>query len=107
MPITIRGSGTGNYGQTAPLHGGVVLDMSGYNQFLWARHGVGARAGRHPAGRVREGHARRRGQELRCMPSTYRSATLGGLFGGGFGGVGSINYGPLAAPRQRAGHHAR
>ena len=30
------------------------------------------------------------------MPSTYRSATLGGLFGGGFGGVGSINYGPLA-----------
>lgn len=32
------------------------------------------------------------------MPSTYRSATLGGLFGGGFGGVGSINYGPLGAP---------
>ena len=32
------------------------------------------------------------------MPSTYRSATLGGLFGGGFGGVGSINHGPLAAP---------
>jgi FAD/FMN-containing dehydrogenase len=31
------------------------------------------------------------------MPSTYRSATLGGLFGGGFGGVGSINHGPLAA----------
>jgi FAD/FMN-containing dehydrogenase len=35
--------------------------------------------------------------ELRCMPSTYRSATLGGLFGGGFGGIGSINYGPLAS----------
>ena len=32
------------------------------------------------------------------MPSTFRSATLGGLFGGGFGGVGSINYGPVAAP---------
>ena len=31
------------------------------------------------------------------MPSTFRSATLGGLFGGGFGGIGSINYGPLAA----------
>ncbi|MEO5736317.1 MAG: FAD-binding oxidoreductase, partial [Variovorax sp.] len=29
---------------------------------------------------------------------TYRSATLGGLFGGGFGGVGSINFGPLGAP---------
>ena len=31
------------------------------------------------------------------MPSTFRSATLGGLYGGGFGGVGSINYGPLAS----------
>lgn len=31
------------------------------------------------------------------MPSTVRSATLGGLYGGGFGGVGSINYGPLAS----------
>ena len=37
------------------------------------------------------------GWELRCVPSTWRSATLGGLYGGGFGGVGSINYGPLAA----------
>lgn len=32
------------------------------------------------------------------MPSTYRLASLGGLYGGGFGGIGSINYGPLAAP---------
>jgi FAD/FMN-containing dehydrogenase len=31
------------------------------------------------------------------VPSTFRSATLGGLYGGGFGGVGSINYGPLAS----------
>jgi FAD/FMN-containing dehydrogenase len=46
VPITIRGSGTGNYGQAVPLQGGVVLDMSGYNQFLWARNGAGrAQAG--------------------------------------------------------------
>ena len=95
--FTLRGSGTGNYGQTTPLAGGVVLDMTGYNAFLWVRPGVArAQAG------IRLGELEKQtkptGQELRCVPSTYRSATLGGLFGGGFGGVGSINYGPLGAP---------
>jgi FAD/FMN-containing dehydrogenase len=36
VPITVRGSGTGNYGQCMPLHGGVILDLSAYNQLLWA-----------------------------------------------------------------------
>ncbi len=97
VPITLRGTGTGNYGQSVPLHGGVLLDMSGYNAFLWARNG----AGRAQAGMRLwdfDKAARPAGLELRCVPSTFRSATLGGLFGGGFGGVGSINYGPLAAP---------
>jgi FAD/FMN-containing dehydrogenase len=97
IPITPRGAGTGNYGQAVPLQGGVVLDMSGYNQFLWARGGAGrAQAGMRLWDFEKETQAA--GQmELRCMPSTYRSATLGGLFGGGFGGIGSINYGPLAS----------
>ena len=96
VPITVRGSGTGNYGQAVPLEGGVLLDMSGYNAFLWARNG----AARAQAG-IRlwdfDKTAKPAGLELRCVPSTFRSATLGGLFGGGFGGIGSINYGPLAA----------
>lgn len=97
VPITIRGTGTGNYGQSVPLQGGVLLDMSGYNQFLWARDGAGrAQAGIRLSDFERETRAAI-GMELRCLPSTYRSATLGGLFGGGFGGVGSINYGPLGA----------
>lgn len=97
LPVTIRGSGTGNYGQTTPLAGGVVLDMTGYNAMLWVRPGVArAQAGIRLA--EIEKATRPGGQELRCLPSTYRSATLGGLFGGGFGGVGSINYGPLGAP---------
>ena len=96
VPITIRGTGTGNYGQTTPLAGGVVLDMTGYNALLWVRPGVArAQAGIRLA--EIEKHSRPGGQELRCIPSTYRSATLGGLFGGGFGGIGSINHGPLAA----------
>lgn len=97
MPITIRGSGTGNYGQSVPLQGGVVLDMSGYNQFLWARDGAArAQAGMRLIEFEKETRAACN-MELRCMPSTYRSATLGGLFGGGFGGIGSISHGPLAA----------
>lgn len=97
IPLTVRGTGTGNYGQSVPLHGGVVVDMTGYNQFLWAREGAArAQAGIRLAELEKEARAAC-GMELRCVPSTYRSATLGGLFGGGFGGIGSVNYGPLAA----------
>jgi FAD/FMN-containing dehydrogenase len=46
VPITLRGSGTGNYGQSTPLHGGVILDLSGYNSLCWVRGSVGrAQAG--------------------------------------------------------------
>ncbi|MFT4242232.1 MAG: FAD-binding oxidoreductase [Acidovorax sp.] len=97
IPLTLRGTGTGNYGQSTPLHGGVILDMSGYNAFGWVRGGTGrAQAGIRLADF--DAQARPQGHELRWLPSTYRSATLGGLFGGGFGGAGSINHGPLAAP---------
>jgi FAD/FMN-containing dehydrogenase len=96
LPLTARGSGTGNYGQCVPLFGGVILDLSAFNRLLWMKPGI-ARA---EAG-IRLGELDRRiqpqGWELRCVPSTYRSATLGGLFGGGFGGLGSINHGPLAS----------
>lgn len=97
IPITVRGTGTGNYGQSTPLHGGVILDMSAYNGFCWVRGSVGrAQAGIRLA--KFDEQVRLQGQELRWLPSTFRSATLGGLFGGGFGGAGSINHGPLAAP---------
>lgn len=97
IPITVRGSGTGNYGQSTPLHGGVILDLSAYNAFCWVNGSVGrAQAGIRLSDFDAQVH--QHGQELRWLPSTFRSATLGGLFGGGFGGAGSINHGPLAAP---------
>jgi len=96
VPITVRGSGTGNYGQCMPLHGGVILDLSAFNQLLWCRNGV-ARAQAGIRMMEMDRRTQPEGFELRCVPSTFRSATLGGLYGGGFGGTGSINYGPLAS----------
>ena len=96
VPVTVRGSGTGNYGQCMPLHGGVILDLSAYNQLLWVKPGI-ARAQAGIRMMEMDKQTQPEGFELRCVPSTFRSATLGGLYGGGFGGVGSINFGPLAS----------
>ena len=64
IPLTVRGSGTGNYGQSTPLHGGVILDLSGYNAFGWVRGGVGrAQSGIRLADF--DAQAKPHGQELR------------------------------------------
>jgi len=97
--LTIRGGGTGNYGQAVPLYGGVLIDMSDYKVIhsLSKLDGIAyVQSGIKLADL--EDAAKSEGWELRCMPSTYKMATLGGLFSGGFGGIGSINYGPVAAP---------
>ena len=96
--LTVRGGGTGNYGQAVPLHGGVLIDMSDYKDI----HSLSELDGiAYVQSGIKlvdlEDAAKSKGWELRCMPSTYKMATLGGLFSGGFGGIGSINYGPVAA----------
>lgn len=97
LPLTLRGSATGNYGQLVPLEGGLLVDMTGLNQIVALGNGtVRAQAGIRLADI--ETAARPTGWELRCMPSTYRLASLGGLYGGGFGGIGSINYGCWRRP---------
>src|ERR1700730_8203975 len=34
IPLTPRGSGTGNYGQAIPLCGGIVVDLAGMDRIL-------------------------------------------------------------------------
>ncbi|MCH4247721.1 MAG: FAD-binding oxidoreductase [Acinetobacter populi] len=98
IPLTVRGGGTGNYGQSLPLHGGIVIDFTAFNQILsfdQSNAVVHAQAGIRL--KVLEDYCIEQGYELRCKPSTFKIATLGGFFAGGFGGIGSINYGPLNA----------
>src|ERR1700692_1218200 len=50
LPVTVRGAGTGNYGQAVPLHGGVVLDLALMDRLETIQpDGV---AGLQPGGRV-------------------------------------------------------
>jgi FAD/FMN-containing dehydrogenase len=95
IPVTVRGAGTGNYGQAIPLAGGVVLDLSGMDKICEVTpEGVavcepGVRLG------ALEAAAREVGWELRCYPSTVVKATVGGFLGGGSGGIGSVTHGGL------------
>lgn len=94
LPITVRGGGTGNYGQAMPLHGGLILDVTRLDKVLYIRDGVvRVEAGikMYDLGKAVE----KEGYELRFFPSTWRSATLGGFVAGGTSGCGAINYGTL------------
>jgi len=95
IPVTPRGTGTGNYGQAMPLSGGVVLDLSGLNGVTKIAPGrVTAQAGTVLA-EVDKVTRADSGQELRIHPSTYHTASIGGFVAGGSAGVGSIKWGGL------------
>ena len=94
IPVTPRGSGTGNYGQAMPLTGGVLLNLADMNRVLSI----------HPGRVVCEPGViladvdkatRASGQELRMFPSTRNTASVAGFVAGGSGGVGSITWGGL------------
>jgi FAD/FMN-containing dehydrogenase len=92
VPITVRGAGTGNYGQSVPLFGGVLIDMRRLNRI----EAIEDDAIEVEAGTVWEDvevAARERGRELRIMPTTYHVATAAGFLAGGSSGLGAVTYG--------------
>ncbi len=94
LPITLRGAATGNYGQSVPLRGGLVLNTRRLDKILnltqdevRVETGVVLNTIEHAARKV--------GAELRFYPSTLLTATAGGFLAGGSGGVGSVTWGTL------------
>jgi FAD/FMN-containing dehydrogenase len=93
VPVTVRGQGTGNYGQGIPLYGGLVIDTSRANRVIGVGDGeITAEAGASFV--MLEKAARAKGQELSILPSTVGS-TIGGFIAGGSGGTGSIANGAI------------
>ena len=95
IPVTPRGTGTGNYGQAMPLSGGVLLnlaEMSAVREIAPGRVVCEPGAVLAQIDRATRAHS---GQELRLSPSTYQTASIGGFVAGGSGGIGSIRWGGL------------
>jgi hypothetical protein len=97
--ITIRGGGTGNYGQCVPLEGGVILDVTQLNRVISIAPGqVTCEAGILIADlekAVRADNSIEGGQEILMYPSTRDIATIGGFIAGGYAGAGSVRNGIL------------
>ncbi len=95
VPVTTRGTGTGNYGQAMPLAGGCVLHMHAMNRVKDIAPG---RLVVEPGALLKdidEACIAHSGQELRMYSSTWSTATIGGFIAGGSGGIGSVRWGVL------------
>ncbi|MEU2199940.1 FAD-binding protein [Isoptericola sp. NPDC019482] len=91
VPVTVRGKGTGNYGQALPLRQGLVLDTTRARAITEVGDGfLTAEAGTPMV--LMERAAWAAGQQLQMYPSTVHS-TIAGFLGGGKGGTGSVAHG--------------
>ena len=99
IPLTLRGAGTGNYGQSVPICGGIVMLMGALRQirhFNPVNGEVTVEAGCLLGDLNKQLISK--GRQLRLLPSTWRSASIGGFVAGGSGGIGSVRWGFLRDP---------
>ena len=107
IPLTLRGGGTGNYGQAVPLDKGVVMQMNYFNKIEKFSPDTGfvkVQSGCLMGELNRE--LEKNGRELRLVPSTWKTATIGGFISGGSGGIGSVKWGFLRDPGNLIGLEA-
>lgn len=97
VPIVLRGGGTGNYGQSVPVEGGLIVETTSVNRILAVGDGfVSSEAGALMADINRT--LKTTGQEMAMFPSTQDIATIGGFVAGGSVGIGSLATGALREP---------
>lgn len=95
VPLTVRGAGTGNYGQAMPLAGGCVMHLRHMTDVKEIGPG---RVSVEPGCLLKDIDAACRqhsNQEIRMFSSTWATASIGGFIAGGSGGVGSCTWGQL------------
>ncbi len=107
ISLTIRGGGTGNYGQAVPLNNGVVMQLIYLNKvekYFPETGFVKVQSGCIMSDLNKE--LAKNGRELRLLPSTWKTASIGGFISGGSGGIGSVKWGFLRDPGNLIGMEA-
>lgn len=94
VPMTLRGGGTTNFGQTIPLKGGLIVDIRRLNRILSITdNSVTTEPGTLQVDANKA--ARAQGKELTVLTTTYASSTMAGWVAGGHVGLGTSMYGTI------------
>jgi FAD/FMN-containing dehydrogenase len=98
IPLVARGAGTSLDGESVPLHGGVVVDLSGWNKILEIRPNErAARVGPGTVNKTLQSALEPHGLFFPPNPGSWTESTIGGNMATNASGPRSFRYGPTRA----------